>query len=499
MRPAAPRPRAQAPRPAWRDVPARLMLPRLVLLLACGGLFAFGCVMVFSASSATAALGGDAGPSLAGSGDLARKQLAFGAVGIAAAAGIVHVGYRWFARNALRIFWVLCVATLVMVFLPVIGRRAYGAARWLNIPLLSFQPSEFAKVVIMLCAASIFSRRYQEGDTDDRGMLVELAVGVVVPLVLILVEPDKGTTGVIALSLLVMGYVAGVPRGVILAIVAVAAVGLAVLVVSDGYALQRVLTVLNPESDPIGDGYQLTQSFYAFGSGGVTGVGLGMSRQKYAYLPMAYNDFILAVVGEECGLVGVLAVLLAFLAIAFAGLRVAMDAPDLLGRCLATGCTTLLVVQFFLNALGVTGGMPLSGKTVPFLSAGGTSVFFSFVLVGAIYSVSRASSLPETAHDRARRRLRVQDGATAGSPDVGEPVARGSRVAAPGRAGLTMIEGGSPRRPVPGPRPAGADARRDRPEARVSVDADGRRRIDLGPSASDRLRGRGGSGPTVRR
>ena len=104
---------------------------------------------------------------------------------------------------------------------------------------------------------------------------------------LILVEPDKGTTGVIALSLLVMGYVAGVPRGVILAIVAVAAVGLAILVVSDGYAWQRVLTVLNPESDPIGDGYQLTQSFYAFGSGGVTGVGLGMSRQKYAYLPMA--------------------------------------------------------------------------------------------------------------------------------------------------------------------------------------------------------------------
>ena len=228
--------------------------------------------------------------------------------------------------------WAATVVLLVVVFTSVAGRDAYGATRWIGIGSFSLQPSEFAKAVIVVVGAHLARQYLCEGSMDRNEAAMRLLVGVGLPLALVLAQPDKGTAGVIVLTLLVMCYLAGVRGTTILA------AGLALGVVAvlwslkDEYSRARIMTMLDPTSDPYGAGYQLTQGFYAFGSGGLTGLGLGMSRQKYSYLPMAHNDFIFAIVGEELGLVGTVGMLAAFALLLWAGLRIAESAPDVTGR-----------------------------------------------------------------------------------------------------------------------------------------------------------------------
>ncbi|WP_417803050.1 FtsW/RodA/SpoVE family cell cycle protein, partial [Thermophilibacter provencensis] len=299
-------------------------------------------------------------------------------------------------------------------------------------------------------------------------------------------------TMVLGITIVTMGYLAGVPKRILAAFLVLGVLGFLGLSLKDDYSRQRLLTMLNPESDPYGAGYQLLQGFYAFGSGGLFGVGIGFSKQKYSYLPMAHNDFIFAVIGEECGLVGTLGLLAGFALFAWAGFRIALHAPDLAGRLIAAGCTTLVVIQMLLNVVGVIGIFPLSGKPIPFVSYGGSSVIASLMLAGMVVSVSVHSRLPETAHDGARRSLRVTEGdaADAGLSLVGEPLPRSARGVDAGRAPrLTVMDGGA--------RGRAAGRGRGRPAGRVTTDARGRRRVDLGPDAAERLRGR--RGPRGRR
>lgn len=484
------------------------MRPRLVFIAVTAILVSFGLLMVYSSSSVTALLeDGDAASYF-------KKQLLLALVGVVAAVVIAKVDYHTWSRKLINVLWVLTVVLLLLVFTPFAGGDALGANRWITVAGFQIQPSEFAKLSIVLTAASLAERYFDEGSLRWDEFIKLMGVGVGVPVLLIIMQPDKGTTMVLGITIVLMAYLAGVPKHIILGFLILGVLAFLALSLKDDYSRQRFLTMFDPWQDPFDTGYQLIQGFYAFGSGGLFGVGIGFSRQKYSYLPYAYNDFIFAVIGEECGLVGTLGMLAGFGVFAWAGLKIAQHAPDLAGRLIAAGCTSLIVVQMLLNVAGVIGIFPLSGKPIPFISYGGTSILASLMIAGMIVSVSVHSRLPETEHDSARRSWRLEEDAPSpraggGLSFVGDPVPRSERAAggrgsAPGaRGGFTVVGGrdrgrapGGPRGQAPrGTRGARGSSRAGSPpRGRTTTDANGRRRIDLGPSASERLRGTRGGG-----
>lgn len=462
-------------------VPERFMRPRLILLAAVAILLGFGLLMVYSASSVTA---------LASTGDAAyylKRQALFACAGAVVAVGLALVDYHVWVRFIVPV-WAFTVLLLLIVIVAGTDNDQ-GANRWIDLGFFDLQPSEFAKITIVFTAAALAERYYEDGSIDGRTFITLLGMGVVLPVFLILIQPDKGTTMILGCTLLVLGYLSGVPKRLVLILfVAGVAVFFAVSM-KDEYSRARLFAMLDPWSDPYGNGWQLIQGFYAFGSGGLLGVGIGFSRQKYSYLPLAHNDFIFAVVGEECGLLGAVGMLAGFAVFLWAGLQIAQHAPDLAGRLIAAGCSTLVIVQLLVNVCGVLGIIPMTGKPVPFISYGGSSIVSSLLLVGVIASVSIHSSLPETAYDRERRSWQLEESAAervaGGLSFAGEPRARsersGSETSAPRRS-FTVVEGGTRPRRGSGLGSGGGDAR--------GSSAGGRRRIDLGPSAADRLRGR---------
>jgi cell division protein FtsW len=476
-------------------VPARFMRPRIILLVTAFALIAFGLLMIYSASSITAMDDyGDAAYYL-------KRQVLLVVIGVIGALVLGLTDYHTWYRKLLLVVWGVTVAALLLT--AIMGLSSHGAVRWVSIGPVRLQPSEFAKITIVLTAANLCERFFEDGDIDLRRFIALGAVGVGLPVVLVLVQPDKGSTLIVVATVMVMLYLAGLPGRTIAIVVGIGAALFFAYSLKDDYSRQRFLTSLDPWADPYGDGYQLIQGFYAFGSGGLLGVGIGMSKQKYSYLPEAHNDFIFAIIGEECGLLGTLGVVAGFVAFVWAGFKVARHAPDLAGRLIAAGCTSLIAIQFFVNVLGVLGVTPLTGKPLPFLSYGGSSVITCIMLVGLITSVSRASSLPETVNDRRRRSMSVAGDEADG--DVGPVMTRSESLRTPrpsaagedrprGPRNLTLVDGGqrsssSRPRPVPDPRPGSPSGARGR--------------INLGDSAADRLRpdtgprvrGREGSGP----
>ena len=465
--------------------PSRFMQPRLILYAMTFALVALGLLMIYSSSSITAMAAFESDYNAA---YYLQRQLIFGAIGLVAAAVVAVSDYHLWVRFLLPAVWIATIVLLGLVLTSSAGLDAYGATRWISIGGFNLQPSEFAKITVILTAANVAQRYYEDFSLSFTTFTYLMAIGVGLPLGLIILQPDKGTTIICALTLYVMGYLAGVSRRALAMAAGVGVIAVLILAFKDAYSRARVMTVLNPWKDPYGDGYQLIQGFYAFGSGGLFGVGIGLSRQKYSYLPMAHNDFIFAVIGEELGLAGTLGMLLAFAALAWAGLQIARYAPDLSGRLVAAGCTTMIVIQLLVNICGVLGMIPLTGKPVPFVSYGGSSIISCLLLVGFIASVSRHSSLPDTVFAERRRDWTLSAGdVRADSPTfVGEATPRSAR-------GFTVVGGGL--------RDTSPDAIRSSRaalgshEGRVSVDSNGRRRIDLGPSASDRLRSaRGNTG-----
>lgn len=445
------------------EVPERFMKPRLVLILSTLALFACGVVMIYSASSITALI------ELGNSSYYLQKQLMFGLVGIGLAALIGAVSYHRYLSGSL---WFLMtggiIFLLLIVLTPFAGKDVYGATRWISIGPLTLQPSEFAKGVLVVVGASLV-RTYLEDPHDMKTLTIKGSVYLLIPLVLILLQPDKGTTMIIGATLLIMAFIAGFDRRILWgAVLFVALLGI-FFAVKDDYSRQRIMTMFNPWLDRFGSGYQLIQGFCAFASGGLGGVGLGFSRQKYSYLPMAHNDFIFAVIGEEAGLIGIVVVLVLFLALLWAGYKIAQHAPDLEGRLIASGAASLLLIQLFLNIFGVLGWFPLSGKPIPFLSYGGSSILGTFFLIGLILSVSLHSYLPETSHEGARRSFSFAEGGSQRS--ISRSASRASQTFASSQTSFASksLSSGST-------------------HARTSSYARARERIDLGPSAADRLR-----------
>ena len=466
------------------STPSRFMQPRLILYVMTFGLVALGLLMIYSSSSVTAMAVSELDYNAA---YYLQRQLIFGAIGLAAAAIVAVSDYHLWVRFLLPAVWIATIVLLGLVLTSSAGLDAYGATRWISIGGFNLQPSEFAKITVILTAANVAQRYYEDFSISFSTFTYLMVIGVGLPLGLIILQPDKGTTIICAATLYVMGYLAGMSRRALAVAAGIGAIAVLILAFKDDYSRARVLTVFNPWKDPYGDGYQLIQGFYAFGSGGLFGVGIGLSRQKYSYLPMAHNDFIFAVIGEELGLAGTLGMLLAFAALAWAGLQIARYAPDLSGRLVAAGCTVMIVIQLLVNICGVLGMIPLTGKPVPFVSYGGSSIISCLLLVGFIASVSRHSSLPDTVFDERRRdwSLSTDDDWADGPSFVGEAMPRSAR-------GFTVVGGGL-RDTTPDGSRASQRALRSH-EGRVSVDSSGRRRIDLGPSASDRLRSARGSG-----
>ena len=468
-------------------IPERFMQPRLVLLVSTAILVCFGLVMIYSASSISAMTSEDMGynPFY-----YVQRQLGFAAAGVVLAFIVSRIDYRTVVRSFQVPIWIVTIGMLAIIFTPIAGADAYGATRWISIGPFSFQPSEFAKITILISVSYLAQQYFIDQTIDQMEFFKKFAIAAVVPLALILAQPDKGSTLIIVGTLLVIGYLADVDRRVLATIAVAGFIGFVFLSLKDDYSRARVVTMFNPWADYYGAGYQLAQGFYAFGSGGIFGVGFGFSRQKYSYLPMAHNDFIFAVIGEELGFIGVLGLLAVFGALVWAGFKIARYAPDLTGRLIAAGCTSMFIIQAFVNIGGVLGLLPLYGKPLPFGSYDGSTIMSSILMVGLLMSVSRQSRLPETEYDRQRASWSIAD-----EQDTFD---------APGFAGLTMVDGGVgvgmplPRSSRPkssaqsSARPSRGILRSrddDAPQGRITTDASGRRRIDLGPSASDRLRG----------
>jgi cell division protein FtsW len=314
--------------------------------------------------------------------------LALGALCLLGAARLPLVVWHRLAYPIYGLSLLGLIATLALGFV------AGGARRWLLLPgSIVFQPVELAKLGTLLAVCAFLARNESRGALTPATCLRALAFAGV-PAALCLLQPDLGSAVVIGALVGLVVFVAGAPLGLIAAPMGVGAAGVAAYCALNPYAMRRVLAFLDPWQDPTGIGFQLVQSFVAFGRGGLIGTGLGNGLQKLDYLPEAHTDFILSVIAEEAGVIGVALVLGLFVALVLAGLRIAQRAPQRFGLLLGFSATMLLGLPALLNAAVVMGCLPPKGLTLPFLSYGRSSLLVSCIAAGILVSVARAGRTP---------------------------------------------------------------------------------------------------------
>lgn len=352
-----------------------------MLFAAVASLVAIGLVMIFSASSAQA---------YADHHDTAyyvKHQVIYLIVGLVLAYGAYRVDYRKlraFAPYAL----VLCMLGLVAVLVPHAGVIVNGARRWIGAGFVSLQPSEFAKLGLVLYLSAMLSLRGDRITSLSRG-LFPLCVPVVMMAMFILLEPDMGTASLIVFTAFAMFFAAGARIEHLLMIALVTIPPVVLTILTSPYKRARIFAFLDPWKDPQNTGFHIVQSLLALGSGGAMGVGLGESRAKFFYLPEQYTDFIFSILGEELGVVGTIGVVVLFIVFAYRAIRIAVAAPDRFGFFLASGCTAMIVIQAFVNIGVVTSSWPVTGVPLPFISFGGSSLIVSLVAVALIINVGR--------------------------------------------------------------------------------------------------------------
>jgi len=355
-----------------------------MLAVSVAALTMVGLVMVLSASSVSAFA--EYGSSFL----FFKRQLLYSVMGSVALLGAARLRYQVWQRAWVPLLG-LTFILLILVLHPSAGTVAGGAARWIQVGPVSLQPSELAKFAVVAACASILARNVKTLESDPVRWIVPLVFIVGGVSLLILLQPDLGTMMVIALTAFVLLFVVGVRLRLLLSTAIVSgALGLA-LIMGEGYRRTRFLSFLHPWSDPHHTGYQIVQSLIALGSGHLFGVGLGASRQKWMYVPNAHTDFIFAILGEELGLIGELVILALFGGLVYAGIRIALRAPDAFGRLLAGGITAWLGLQALVNLGAVTGLLPITGVPLPFVSFGGSSLIVSLAAVGVLLSIGRAA------------------------------------------------------------------------------------------------------------
>lgn len=353
--------------------------PDLVLFIAVIALLSLGLVMVFSASSVMG---------LADYGNpyhYVQRQTILAMVGLVLLFLLMKVDYHIFKILALP---GLVISLILLVAVLFIGHGAGGATRWIRLPGFNLQPSEISKLVMVNYTALYLSNKRENTRKFLQGLLpILLITGL--QFGLIMLEPDFGTGLSLVFTIVVMLFAGGVHLGHLLFIGSLAVPFLAYLVTSREYRMRRLFAFLDPWADPTDTGWNVIQSLLAIGSGGLVGLGLGQSRQKFSYLPEHHTDFIFAILCEELGFVGGVVVIVLFFLIAWRGIRVAMRAPDLYGTLLAIGITSMIAFQAMLNIGVVSGSLPVTGIPLPFISHGGSSLLVSLAGMGILLNISR--------------------------------------------------------------------------------------------------------------
>lgn len=323
-----------------------------------------------------------------------KRQLLGVGVGLIALFVFQYVDYRVWRRLAFPLFAVTVLA-LIAVLIPGVGDRVYGASRWLSIGAFSFQPSEMAKFAFVLYLAAWFSRKDRKMVGDFIEDLVPFLVVLGIVGFLIMKQPDTGTFGLIFLIAVSVYFIAGAKVSHLFGLFLSGMAMLAILIKVAPYRLQRFLVFMNPDFDPKGAGYQVNQALIAIGSGGLFGLGLGLSRQKFNYLPEPVTDSIFAIFSEEWGFFVSVLLIALFVFIAWQGLRIARQAPDDFGRYAAAGIVSWVIFQAFINIAAATALIPLTGIPLPFVSYGGTSIVFLMAAMGILIRIGKDSTLKE--------------------------------------------------------------------------------------------------------
>ncbi len=361
-----------------------------------------------------------------------KRQIMWICLGVIILVAVKQFDYHRYKNMSWTVYGVSIVGLILVL---VIGVGKWGAQRWIDLGFFTIQPSEYAKfgcvMVVALLLSQLDARAISGKEFWGR---LGLALGAVTALVM--AQPDMGTTMSILIAAFMVLILGGVSWGLVggLSIVGFGAVGAAILIAP--YRAARFFAFLDPWADPQGSGYQTIQALLAFGSGGLDGVGVAMSRQKFFYLPAAHTDFIFAIIGEELGLVGTLSIVVAFIVFAYAGIRIAMGAKDTYGRLLAGGLTAMIVTQALMNMAAVTNLMPVTGIPLPLVSFGGSSLTFTMLCIGIILSVSTygtrgVRAVPST---QLKEQTRARNDERRGDSRAHLSGARGGRKAARRRA-----------------------------------------------------------------
>jgi len=358
-------------------------VPDVWMIAATLGILAIGVVMVYSAS-AVAAFHDYGDPYY-----YVKRQLLFAALGIAAMFVTMNVEYTFWRKWAVPAL-LICFGMLIIVLIPGLGVVRGGARSWLGIGSFGIQPSEFMKLAMIFFIAKLLSEKQNQITQFTKGLLPPLGI-LGAAFALIMLQPDLGTgTVMIGASILAI-YVAGARLAHLGGLALIGVLGLVGLIAAAPYRLQRITAFLDPWQDPLGAGYQSIQSLYAIGPGGLVGLGLGMSRQKYNYLPEPQTDFIFSILAEELGFIGGSLLILLFLLLIWRGMRTAITLSDPFGSLLATGIVGIFAVQVLINVGVVIGMLPVTGVTLPLVSYGGSSLTLLLTALGILLNLSRYS------------------------------------------------------------------------------------------------------------
>ncbi|MFD2044013.1 stage V sporulation protein E [Ornithinibacillus salinisoli] len=358
-----------------KDKPDYTLLTIVILLLI------VGIVMVFSSSYIWAEY------KYSDTFYFLKRQLLFAGAGVIAMLFAMLTPYNTWGKYA-KIVLLVCFFLLLIVLIPGIGMTRGGAQSWIGVGAFSIQPSEFMKLGMIIFLSAYLASNQKYITSLKKGFFPSLML-VFTAFGLIMLQPDLGTGMVLVLTSMVMIFVAGARISHFIGLAVFGVVGFAYLIISAPYRISRITAFLNPWEDPLGDGFQIIQSLYAIGPGGLMGVGLGGSLQKYFYLPEPQTDFIYAILAEELGFIGGTVVIVLFGLLFWRGIKIALEAPDLFGRFLALGIVSMLTIQVMINVSVVIGLIPVTGITLPFLSYGGSSLTLTLCSVGVLLNISR--------------------------------------------------------------------------------------------------------------
>ena len=363
-------------RPAGRRSGSFTILLSLVVVLTLIGL-----VMVLSASYATAYY------EYGSSWYQFKRQLLWVVLGLVAMVVIMRVDYHWWRRYT-KLITLGAFGLMVAVMVPGLGVNVNGSSRWLGYGTLRIQPSEFAKMAVLLFVADLLARRADRVD-DWRLTLKPVLVVFGAFALLLMAQPNLGTTIILGAIVFVMLFVAGVAIKPLVGSFAAGAVLASLSAVLEPYRFRRLMAFVNPWKDPQNTGYQTLQSQFAIAHGGATGSGIGHSLAKFGFLPYAQTDFIFAIIADEMGLIGAVLLIGLFLAVGVVGIRIALGSPDRYGMLVATGVTSWILIQAFVNVGAVVGVLPITGVPLPFVSFGGSSLVVTLAAMGVMLSIAR--------------------------------------------------------------------------------------------------------------